>query len=382
MGNNALKTAAKGSVNTLNALRRRFAPRRVFLYAPDAGPDVADLEQRIRFYFGDDIRITHLKSPAPTWLLAHGPVLTFRPKDAPPVPLFQQALGVFDVNFRTNSIEAWNWFDAEVFLNGSPDPAVSRRSYDAWKRKVLAEGHRQATIFGTGPSLAKAIERDWSQDIRLVCNTIVRDAELWHHIAPHAVVAGDGLYHYGPTEFARTFRADLLKRLRESPDTVFIYPDLFHSLVAREIQIEPERLIPIRRGTAHTVHATLRDDFALPALGNVLNQLLLPIACDLSKSVRLWGFDGRAPSDVLFWSNSNKHSYPELMHTLKEHHPAFFDHFVPAHDPESYVRAVHGDVLEHCLSQAEQQGWHFEMLHKSWTPTLSRRLAPDVEPAQ
>ena len=43
--------------------------------------------------------------------------------------------------------------------------------------------------------------------------------------------------------------------------------------------------------------------------------------CMLSMLVRLWGFDGRAPDDKLFWSNSNKHSYPELMPELIKEHP-------------------------------------------------------------
>ncbi|WP_458868572.1 hypothetical protein, partial [Enterococcus faecium] len=82
-------------------------------------------------------------------------------------------------------------------------------------------------------------------------------------------------------------------------------------------------------------------------LGNVLNKLLLPLGCNLSKHVGLWGFDGRAPKDQLFWSNSQKQSYTELMPTLQAAHPAFFDHFVPRENPEKYVQSVHGDVLEY-----------------------------------
>jgi hypothetical protein len=361
-------------LNAVNFVRRHFAPKRISFYAPGATEaDRDELAGRARFYFGDEVPIRYQRSRLPTWLLFHGPLLLFCPRGGPQPLLPSRALGVFDVNFRTSPIEAWAWFEAEAYLNGAPDRSAAKASYDAWKSKVTSLNLNKVYAFGTGPSLASAISREWSDGIRIVCNTIVRDPELWRHIAPHAVVAADALYHFGPTEFARAFRADLLLRLRESPGVVFIYPDIFHSLVVRDVPIEPHRLIPIRKGGSQSVHTCLADDFTLPGLGNILNLMLLPIGCDLSKHVKLWGFDGRAPSDTLFWANSSKHSYPELMGSLQVAHPAFFDHFVPKEDPEAYVRAVHGDVLEYCLSQAEKYGWTFEMLHRSWTQTLERR---------
>jgi hypothetical protein len=374
-----LKSLARSAVRVTNGLRRSFAPRRIFLYAPENDADLPELTSRLQFYFGPEARFTRLRTTSPSWLLYHGPVLTFCRPELRKSAWMSPRLGVFDINFRTNPTEAWDWFEAEVYLNGSPDKATSLARYQAWKGKLTGLGFDRAYAFGTGPSLASAMEHDWRNGYRIVCNTIVRDAELWHHIDPHAVVAADALYHFGPTEFARTFRRDLLTRLRESPETVFIYPDIFHSLVAREIDIEPHRLIPIEKGTSQFVHSSIASNFTLPGLGNVLNLMLLPIACDLAKNVDLWGFDGRAPDDKLFWANSSRHSYPELMGTLQASHPAFFDHFVPKHDPENYVRLVHGDVLEYCLSQAEQAGWHFKMLHHSWTPTLEKRFSPMAE---
>ena len=83
--------------------------------------------------------------------------------------------------------------------------------------------------------------------------------------------------------------------------------------------------------------------FQLPKLGNVLALMLLPLGCSLSRTVYLWGFDGRAPQDKLFWANSSKHTYPELMPALQKAHPCFFDHYVPHHDPARYVNQFHGE---------------------------------------
>ena len=229
-------------------------------------------------------------------------------------------------------------------------------------------------IFGTGPSLEKAIDQDWSDGYRVVCNTIVRDADLWHHINPHFIVAGDAIYHFGHTSFAKAFRKDLAERLASS-DTLFIYPALFHRFISREFEHLADQLVPIPGGSHQKIHVDLVNEFSYPGLGNVLALLLLPVGCTLSKNVCLFGFDGRAPKDKLFWSNSNKHTYLELMDDLKIAHPRFFDHHVPKQDPLKYVKSVHGDLLDKKMEDAENEGWRFVMLHESWTPTLQKRYS-------
>ncbi|MCX7148607.1 MAG: hypothetical protein NTY05_04215 [Rhodocyclales bacterium] len=282
---------------------------------------------------------------------------------------------VFDVDPRRNPHDGWAWCRfSKVGAPPSPDARPARERLRARIASLQAQGLSKCYIFGTGESLAQAIDRDWSDGYRIVCNTIVRDETLWRHINPHFIVAGDAIYHFGFTEFARTFRADLAKRLRET-DTFFVYPDLFNEVVAREFGEFANRLIPIPAGKHVDIHVDLTKNFAMPARGNVLNILLLPLACTLSKNVNLWGFDGRAPDDRLFWSNSKQHSYPELMSTLQKAHPAFFEHYLPADKPDAYVKSVHGDQLDTALCVAEEQGWHFMMMHKSWTPTLQKRFS-------
>jgi hypothetical protein len=238
------------------------------------------------------------------------------------------------------------------------------------------ENLRVSYVFGTGASLERAGARNWSDGYRIVCNTIVRDAALWHHIKPHIIVAGDAIYHFGHTAFAHAFRRDLEARMYES-DTLFVYPAIFDPVV--RAQLAPEihaRCIPMPLGGGKRVHSDLTETFELPAFGNVLLLLLLPLACTLSRTVCLWGFDGRAPTDKYFWTNSSQHTYGEHFNTLLEAHPAFFDHYVPKSDPNKYVRTVHGDVLETGLQAAEAEGWEFRMLHESWTGALAKRLKP------
>jgi hypothetical protein len=132
-------------------------------------------------------------------------------------------------------------------------------------------------------------------------------------------------------------------------------------------------LIPIPVAAHDILHVNLRERFELPHIGNVLNQLLLPVACTLSKSVWLWGFDGRAPNDKLFWANSAAHAYPEFVDELRREHPAFFGKWVPPGKESHYVNDVHGDSLDERLRRAENEGFEFVMMHETWTRTLSKR---------
>lgn len=368
---NALKKVLRRGLRSARDLRRKLLPHRVFLLDTDAEQADPATQDRLNFFMSvTDCRAEILSGPSLKPVLFHGPVFV-RGIAKQEMPLAVRLMNlVLDVDEKRCPTEAWNWHVGLEFLTGPADRRKAYRIFSEWKARLPAALGR-SYLFGTGPSLARAVDRDWSDGYRVVCNTIVRDPELWHHVDPHAVVAGDALYHFGIAEFAVAFRLDLKQRLRESPKTIFVYPAIFDNFVRKEMAEFEGRLVPIGKSALPTIHISLLENFGLPEVGNVLNLLLLPIGCTLSRKLGLWGFDGRAPKDQLFWTNSNKHTYSELMATLTRTSPAFFDEMVPKEDPEKYLRSVHGDSLAWRLSEAEKDGFSFEMLHKSWTPVLA-----------
>lgn len=341
---------------------------RMSFYAPGAqriciNPDGAFARLKILFYFFSPYPILIAGNKVRLGAL----MVQLRPR-------------TFNIDPRTNPADGWEWSRLsclyEKVNSSKPDAFALERLSQRLKELKESMPNAPAYLLGTGPSLEAASQRSWNDGFRIVCNTIVRDAELFHHIQPHFIVAGDGIYHFGHTAFARAFRKDLHLRLKESK-CLFVFPKLFWPIIRREMLDIKDQLIPIPVGNRRTVHDDLTKSFSLPALGNALALLLLPMGCTLSKRVCLWGFDGRAPGDTLFWSNSTKHSYSELMSSLLENHPAFFDHHVPKSDPFKYTRSVLGDELEWALESAENNGWQFEMMHHSWTPALSKRQVAD-----
>lgn len=369
------------AARVLYGVARRTSPRMCWAASVDAPVgQMSEIQRRFAFYFPDwEVEFI----PVPTsgklpWsvLLNDRPVFKFGAGELTAMQTLTYRWRVFDVDYLRNPQDGWQWHEAIGCVTTSEDSIAieARQRFAARVSELREAGLERCYLFGTGPSLQRAIERDWSDGYRVVCNTIVRDPELWQALDPHFVVAGDAIYHFGHTAFAKAFRRDLVGRLRES-NALFVYPAFFHPFVAREMKDVSDRLVPIPFSGRMCIRSDLTREFRLPTLGNVLCMLLLPIGCTLSKRVFFFGFDGRAPADRLFWSNSERHTYPELMPELEAAHPAFFQHHVPKSDPTRYVRSVHGDQLEECLSEAESMGWRFVMMHQSWTPTLQKRFS-------
>jgi hypothetical protein len=283
---------------------------------------------------------------------------------------------VFNLDYDSNYLDGWDYHyllskkNKDLCTNGIMN-GLNKLSR---LKNSLGTTYSKTYIFGTGPSLEQAINVNFTDGIRIVSNTIVMDATLWKHIDPHFIVAGDAIYHFGIGVFAKNFRRDLKARLEET-DTYFVFPAQYYPFCLKEFAGFEDRMIPVPIGLRSSIHIDLTVDYSLPIHGNALLLLLIPLACTLSKNVNLWGFDGRSPDDKLFWKNSPKHFYSDNVEELKILHPLFFEKLVPKNAPESYVKMVHGDVLENGLKAAERDGFTFKMLHKSFTETLMRRYS-------
>jgi hypothetical protein len=307
------------------------------------------------------------------------PVLVFCQSEIVPEELKGLGGRLFNIDHRYNREGGYEWARLTRYLTGDSDINSAFSRLKSFLQELRAKQLKKSYIFGTGPSLEKAIERDWSDGFCIVCNTIVRDPVLWKHLKPDFIVAGDSRYHFGYTSFSRSFQKDLLDRLQESK-TFFLYPEIFDSIAQREFFAVRERLLPVPYGYQKRVDIDLSIDYELPSLGNVLPLLLLPLACTLSKDVYLWGFDGRAPNDALFWSNSSRHNYPEKMPELLRAHPAFFESYMPKKGSNSYVNTYMGDELDKLMEQAESRGYNFFMMHPTWTATLQKRIKDPAIP--
>lgn len=273
----------------------------------------------------------------------------------------------FNLDWMHNPGEGWEFGRlANVVNKFVYDKEYYQNKFNQWKANL---NFGKVYIFGTGPSLPLAASRTWDDGIRIVCNTIVKDKSLWSHIRPHIIVAADANFHFGPGGFAAAFRNDLEERLREATYCLFVYPAIFHSFIKTHLEVDERQLLPIEMGSEIDKHDnflfSIKNNFELPYIGNVLGHMLLPLACALANSVHLWGFDGKRKEDKDFWKNSEGQFYEDSKQEIKKLHPAFASMFWPTEDdPEKYNRVTFGPY-EAAIKNAEAAGYSFYMLHST-----------------
>jgi len=339
---------------------------------------VNNVKERLSFFLeGRDFRIQVLrKNQLP--MVIHNPSVSIGFKNTTVLKrIFTKYF--YDVDYEFNPHEAWQYHYLLTALDDTKYLDDARIRFKKFFNVLKSNSQLdKAYIFGTGSSLEKVIDMDWSDGYRVVSNTVVKDQEAWAHLNPHVITAGDAIYHFGIGNFARNFRSDLRARMSET-DTIFIYPYFYHSFCLKVFAGFEDRLFPVKVGNHRDIFRSLAEDYSLPKLDNILPLLLLPLGCTFSKNVKLWGFDGRAPSDKDFWKNSDRHFYQADVAELKVLHPAFFNALIPKSKESSYVSAVHGDVLEDALVSAEENGFTFEMMHFSHTPVLAKRIRKEFK---
>lgn len=281
----------------------------------------------------------------------------------------------YNIDPNLNPLDAWEYHT--IISLYRKQNKINYIKFKSLLSNIKDNNKNKCYLFATGKSLSNAINHRYDDGNIIVCNTIVKDEVLWKHLKPDIIVAGDALYHFSDSKFAIAFRKDLKKRLSDSNNTFFIFPVIFEQFIYREFSEFKERLIGIPIGKSRNITDNLLERFELPSFGNVLNLLMLPIACTISKNIFFWGFDGRAPLDKDFWENSNSHFYQEHIDELKLDHQAFFNYHIPKGNENKYVNDVHGDILENELSKAEKENFKFVMMHFSHTNAFQKRYNND-----
>jgi hypothetical protein len=228
-----------------------------------------------------------------------------------------------NVDRHSQTYDGWNWLGLGHRLTSYQGLADPERAQALFADRVTSlPQYDKAYIFGTGPSLDRAFDLDFSDGYRIVCNTIVRNARLLRHIKPHFIVAADAIYHFANNRHAYQFRVDLEQAL-EQTDAWFLTADFFVYILKYHHPRAFARTIAVRTDMPG-IHIDMKDKLAYTSRPNILNGMLLPLGSSLAPSIYLLGFDGRAPGDNMFWTNSGENSYDELKATIQAAHPGFF----------------------------------------------------------
>ncbi len=255
-------------------------------------------------------------------------------------------------------------------LCGHLEPAPLDTVPRLLKRRVAGG---RALALGTGPSATELDPGSVTADIRIVCNSAVRDLTLIKTLQPDAICFADPVFHFGPSRYAAAFRADLRKSI-DVCDALVVIPAYYAGLLLAHMPEISDRLVSL-------------DDTALDwcwpsefraqvrQSGNVLTYLMLPVAFALVDQVDVGGCDGRATSENYFWKHNPTIQYSdELMRDCFAAHPAFFR---TTNYDNYYDR--HLRYLDEFLAVGEAAGKYVRGVTRSHIPALLARGAPPFD---
>ena len=253
-----------------------------------------------------------------------------------------------------------------------PDAATSSA-----RLLARAKPGSSAFVLATGPSASMVDPDAVDTDLRVTCNSAVRDHELLEKLKPDVIAFSDRVFHFGPSRYAAAFRRDL-RHAFEATDALIVTSRLWaRPLLAHMPELAP-RVVAIDHRQDVDWRWPTEGDVRVKSTGNVLTNLMLPVAFALADRIEIAGCDGRNPDENYFWKHNAKTQYTDdLMQAAFEAHPAFF----ADRDYGDYYDD-HVVQLEELLVAGERGGKTSTGVTPSHIPALLRRGAPRFERAE
>ena len=297
---------------------------------------------------------------------AHDVIHRVRPQEAATILRRGRASMLAASNFFYVADQGWIWLRWHF-------AAMPSRSSDAAMERLFSLGGpgTSAFVLATGPSARHVDPSAVSADVRISCNSVVRDLELLRALRPDVICFMDPVFHYGPSRYSAAFRRDLLRAVEET-DALLVTYELWAGLLLAHHPELVDRLIILRMlKHAQAWHWPAPDRMTVRITGNVLTNAMLPIAFALTDRVEIAGCDGRVADERYFWHHNAKTQYSdELMTSAFDAHPAFFRDRDYADYYEGHCRE-----LEELLATGEAAGKRCVAVTPSHIPALRRRGA-------
>jgi FkbM family methyltransferase len=228
----------------------------------------------------------------------------------------------------------------------------------------------RAYVLATGPSVGTYSQFDYEGAVSIVCNSVILDEELMTAVKPEFLVFADPIFHFGPSQYAASFRASVRRAAAKFDFTICI-PLKYYAVFTAAVPELADRTIAIPFRKDRDFNFDLTSDFELKTTANVLTFVMLPLASTFADRVRILGCDGRPLNEnTYFWKHNQAVQINEKMTNIREVHPAFFDI-----DYNDYY-LEHCGILETQLEAGERRGWRFDCMGFSHIPALRERM-PD-----
>lgn len=228
-------------------------------------------------------------------------------------------------------------------------------------------GKKRANVFCTGPSIEEIFDVDFSQDINIVCNSMIKDRDLMEMLKPNILVFGDVAFYLSPNRYCQAFYRDLLYTFEKYQCYIIVY-DYEVPLLRYHFPILYDRLIGIRFDDTDQYHFPNDIDLYVKVTRNICTLFMLPIASAICHEIGIAGCTGRSADETYFWKHNGKTQYLDLMQYVFEAYPAFFKYS----DYEDYYDK-HCQCINDLIEYGEKNGKKYINLTTSFIPALKQR---------
>lgn len=232
-----------------------------------------------------------------------------------------------------------------------------------------------AYVLTTGPSLDRALNSITVDDttLRVICNSAVKNDALVAQLRPQVVTFADCAFHFGPSRYAAEFRSAFV-RFMNTTDAIAAVPEFCGDLLTSVLPQLADRIVsmPYQKGAEWNVPRT--NAFFVRPQGTILTQLMIPIAAAVAPRILVAGADGRDPKDRFFWKHSSAVQFDDLMASVRETHPSFFDD----NDYEAFYDSYCAE-MESLIVNIESRGVQVNTITPSNIPALQARDRSEID---
>jgi len=255
---------------------------------------------------------------------------------------------------------------------------LSKKNFLELLEKV--SGCKTGYVFGTGPSLDRAEEFDYSNGFCVVCNSIVKNKKLVQHIKPQLLVFADPVFHFSPCLYSAEFRRLAWEAINDLDCYVMVpanslplylahYPELKRKIIGMSIYY-PDFKDKIMSWllSKNKYNFPTKDKFFVYFSRNILTMFMLPVVSSVVNKIYIIGADGRKSNEKYFWQHSPSSQITDLMQTAFNTHPSFFRDRVYSDYYKEHCR-----FLEGLIEYGESLGKEYYILTPSYIPVLAKR---------
>jgi len=244
----------------------------------------------------------------------------------------------------------------------------NRARFQALAQRLRSRAWKRACVFGTGPSLERAADFDFSETLCVVCNSTVQNDALLDRLRPAFICAGDSVSHFGVSAYAYQFRLDLVRQL-EVRDTHLVTTAAFGYLFLTHFPAFTEKVFLIEQDSDEPVF-DLAEHYGLPRLDSTLNIHMLPLAATFAREIQLLGCDGKSArrDNEDFWAHAAGAQYRDAVASGHQCHPTFDAH----RQRSTYDRYIQS--IERTIAGGERLGYTYVCLAESAIAVLNARV--------